>query len=109
MLSKKSKIEQLQKSRESRFSAASAAASLCRTRTKLCGCPLVIRCDSSRRRTHYAPAMLKNFVHLPEKPFSTASARLRGFSQVPKSVWSLGYCRLPFLTLSSSHFDPERP
>jgi len=34
-------------------------------------------------------------------------ARLRNFSHLPKSVWSLGYCRLAFLTLSSSHFDPE--
>src|SRR5215831_2951154 len=25
----------------------------------------------------------------------------------PKSVWSLGYCRLAFLTLSSSPFDPQ--
>jgi hypothetical protein len=44
MLSKKSKIEQLPKSRESRFSAASAAASLSRTHTKLCGRLLAIRC-----------------------------------------------------------------
>src|SRR5262245_25255164 len=36
-----------------------------------------------------------------------AMARLRNFSHLPKSVWSLGYCRLAFLTLSSSHFDPE--
>jgi len=35
-------------------------------------------------------------------------ARLRNFSRLPKSVWSLGYCRLAFLTLSSSHFGPER-
>jgi len=33
-------------------------------------------------------------------------ARLRNFSHLPKSVWSLGHCRLAFLTLSSSHFDP---
>ena len=36
-------------------------------------------------------------------------ARLRNFSQLPKSVWSLGYRRLAFLTLSSSHFDPNLP
>ena len=34
-------------------------------------------------------------------------ARLRNFSHLPKSVWSLGYCGLAFLTLSFSHFDPE--
>ena len=34
--------------------------------------------------------------------------RLRNFSHLPKSVWSLGYCRLAFLTLSSSHFDLKR-
>ena len=34
-------------------------------------------------------------------------ARLRNLSHLPKSVWSLGYCRLAFVTLSSSHFDPE--
>src|SRR5215475_5122643 len=33
-------------------------------------------------------------------------ARLQNFSHLPKSVRSLGYCRLAFLTLSSSHFDP---
>ena len=33
-------------------------------------------------------------------------ARLRNFSHLPKSVWSLGHCRLAFLTLNSSHFDP---
>src|SRR5215467_13243914 len=36
-----------------------------------------------------------------------ALAPLRNFSHLPKSVWSLGYCRLAFLTLSSSHFDPS--
>jgi len=34
-------------------------------------------------------------------------AHLRNFSHLAKSVWSLGYCRLAFLTLSSSHFDPD--
>src|SRR5262249_7254940 len=33
-------------------------------------------------------------------------ARLRNFSHLPKGVWSLGYCRLAFLTLSSSRLDP---
>src|SRR5262245_55019532 len=35
-------------------------------------------------------------------------ARLRNLSHLPKSVWSLGYCRLAVLTLSSSRFDPQR-
>ena len=34
-------------------------------------------------------------------------ARLGNFSHLPKGLWSLGYCRLAFLTLSSSHFDPS--
>src|SRR5262249_47109627 len=61
MLSKKSKIEQLPKSRKSRFLVASAAASLSRTRTKLCGRSLVIRRGPSHRRARNAPAVLKNF------------------------------------------------
>jgi hypothetical protein len=77
MLSKKSKIEQLPKSRESRFLAASAAASPCRTRTKLCDRLLVIRCGPSHWRAWDAPAALKKLVHLPEKPFSTASTHKR--------------------------------
>jgi hypothetical protein len=60
MLSKKSKIEQLAKFREDRFSAASIAASLYRTCRKLCGRFLVIRCGPSHRRTSDAPAALKN-------------------------------------------------
>jgi len=74
MLSKKSKIDRLPKSRESRFLAASAAASLCRTGTKRCGRLLVNRRVPSHRRASDAQAVLKNLVHLPEKPFSTASA-----------------------------------
>jgi hypothetical protein len=77
MLSKKSKIEQLPKSRESRFLAAAASASLCRTRTKLCGRLLVIRRGPSHRRARDAPAALKNFFHPPEKPFSTVSVTFR--------------------------------
>jgi hypothetical protein len=50
LLSKKSKIEELPKSRESPFLAASAAASLSRTRTKLCGRSLVILCGPPHRR-----------------------------------------------------------
>jgi hypothetical protein len=44
MLSKKSKIEQLPKSRERPCLPAAASASLCLTRTKLCGSP---SCDAS--------------------------------------------------------------
>jgi hypothetical protein len=73
MLSKKSKIEQLAKSHENRFLAASAAASLGRTCTKLCGRLLVTRCGPSPWRGPDAPAALKNLVHLPENTFSTAS------------------------------------
>jgi hypothetical protein len=69
MLSKKSKIEQLPKSRESRFLAAAASASLCRTRTKRCGRLLVIRRGPSHRRARDAPAALKNFFHPPRKTF----------------------------------------
>jgi hypothetical protein len=83
MLSKKSKIEELPKSRESPFLAASAAASLSRTRTKLCGRLLVIRGGPSHRRARHAPAVLKNLVHLSEKPFSTASVKMRWVAAIP--------------------------
>jgi hypothetical protein len=76
MLSKKSKIEQLSKSRERPSLPAAASASLCLTRTKLCGRLLVIRRGPSHRRAPHAPTVLKNLVHLPEKPFSTASTHL---------------------------------
>src|ERR1700674_1932113 len=72
MLSKKLKIEQLAKSHENRFLAVSAAASLGRTCTKLCGRFLVTRCGPSPWRGPDAPAALKNLVHLPENTFSTA-------------------------------------
>src|SRR5215470_1606020 len=74
MLSKKSKIEQLAKSRERQCLSAAPPGSLCQTRTKLRGRLLVIRRGPSHRRARHAPAVLKNLVHLPEKPFSTASA-----------------------------------
>src|SRR5215813_9153811 len=44
---------------------------------------------------------------VPKSSRRQLMARLRYLSHLPKSVWSLGYCRLAFLTLSSSHFDPE--
>src|SRR5262249_5814861 len=49
-LSKKSKIEELPKSRESAFLAASAAASLSTACTKLCGRSLEILCGPAHRR-----------------------------------------------------------
>src|SRR5215467_9225838 len=73
MLSKKSKIEQLPKSRERQVLTAAASASPCQTHTKLCGRLLVTRRGPSHRRARHAPAVPKNLVHLPEKPFSTAS------------------------------------
>jgi hypothetical protein len=99
MLSKKSKIEQLPKYRERRCLPAVASASLCRTRTKLCGRLLVIRRGPSHRRARHAPAALKNLVHLPEKPFSTASVRLGRASRlvVTPCAWPV---RLSKLTCS---------
>src|SRR5215470_10541211 len=69
MLSKKSKIEQLPKSRESRFLTAATSASLCRTRTKLCGRLLEIRRGPPHRRARDAPAALKNFFSPARKTF----------------------------------------
>src|SRR5215475_9477422 len=43
---------------------------------------------------------------LPRERFSSL-ARLRNFSHLPKSVWSLGHCRLVFLTLSASIWPRE--
>src|SRR5258706_13687091 len=77
MLSKKSKIEQLSKSRERRCLPAVASASLCRARTKLCGRLLVIRRGPSHRRARHAPAVLEKFVPLAGKTFFTASVRER--------------------------------
>src|SRR5215472_10340719 len=53
---------------------------------------------------------LSRLVHPAQRAVAQrlrALARLRNFSHPPKSVWSLGYCRLAFLTFSSSHFDPK--
>src|ERR1700676_759372 len=73
ILLKKSKIERLRKSRESRLLVVSAAARLCRTDTRVydhfCG----NRCGPSHCRARDAPAALKNFVRHPEKTFSTVS------------------------------------
>src|SRR5882757_6329554 len=77
MLSKKSKIERLRKSREDQFFVVSAAASLCRACTKVCDRSCVIRCGPSRCPAWDAPAALKNFVRQPEKTFSTASVKVR--------------------------------
>src|ERR1700688_51103 len=73
ILLKKSKIERLRKSREGRFLIASAAANLCRTRTKVCHRLCANRCGPSRCRAWDAPAGLRNFVRLPEMTFSTVS------------------------------------
>jgi hypothetical protein len=62
MLSKKSKIERLRKSREDQFFVVSAAASLCTACTKVCDRSCVIRCGPSRCLAWEAPAALKNFV-----------------------------------------------
>src|ERR1700730_3003392 len=77
MLSKKSKIERLRKSREDQFFVVSAAASLCRACTRVCDRFCVIRYGPSRCHAWDAPAALKNFVRQPEETFSTASARMR--------------------------------
>jgi hypothetical protein len=78
MVSKKSKIEQLSKSRERPCLPAAASASVCRTRTKLCGRLLVIRRGPSYRRAQHAPAVLKNLVHLPEKFFDSIGQKPTG-------------------------------
>jgi len=48
--------------------------------------------------------LIQPFLWAVVRRTSRLLARLRNFSHLPKSVWSLGYCRLAFLTLSSSHF-----
>jgi hypothetical protein len=75
ILLKKSKIERLQKSRESRFLIISAAASRRRADTKVCDRFCVNRCGPSRCRARDAPAVLKNFLSEPEKTFSTVSVK----------------------------------
>jgi hypothetical protein len=64
----------LRKSREDRFLVLSAAASLCRTATKVCDRFCV--CGPSCRRARDAPARLKNFVRQPKRTSSTVSTLL---------------------------------
>src|SRR5258707_6502683 len=73
----KSKIERRRKSRESRCLDVSTAAMLARPDTKVRRRFCVKRCGPSRRRVRTASAVLNNFVHQPEKTFSTVSAPLR--------------------------------
>jgi hypothetical protein len=77
MLLKKSKIEELRKSREGRlfdvFVAARPVGSIWRPMVDLVRNDVV----PSRRRVLNAPAHLKNFVRQSKKTFSTLSARLR--------------------------------
>src|SRR5258705_9578904 len=73
MLSKKSKIEGLRKSRKGQVLVVSVAVSLCRACTKVCDRFAAIRCGPSRCPAWDPPAGLKNFVRQPEKTFSTAS------------------------------------
>jgi hypothetical protein len=73
MLSKKSKVEWLRKSRKDQFLVVSAAVSLCRACAKVRDRFSVIRCGPSRCLTWDAPVGLKNFIRQPEKTFSTAS------------------------------------
>jgi hypothetical protein len=73
----KSKIEQPQKTRECRFLVVSAAATLCRTDTAVCGRFCVKRCGLSRRSKNNAPAVLKKFVRQSKKTFATVSATSR--------------------------------
>ena len=77
MLSKKSKIEELRKSRKGQVLVVSVAASLCRACTKVCDRFAAIRCGPSRCPAWDPPAGLKIFVRQPEKTFSTASVKLR--------------------------------
>src|SRR5215470_14909363 len=96
MLSKKSKIEQLPKSRERQCLSAAPPGSLCQTRTKLRGRLLVIRRGPSHRRARHAPAVPKNLVHLPEKPFSTASTHCDHSQTAPRAhdhgSWRFATC-----------------
>jgi hypothetical protein len=75
MLSKKSKIEWLRKSRKGQVLVVSVAVSLCRARTEVCDRFSVVRCGPSRCPAWDAPVGLKNFVRQPEKTFSTASVK----------------------------------
>src|SRR5215813_13576716 len=113
--------------RTNRTFAANCAAILASARSNFGdACQTKTICGSTRRglagvalaTTYYNPLMLTLDVGpsatLPTIRLATRRqsfgrlwplvARLRNFSRLPKSVWSLGYCRLAFLTLSSSHF-----
>jgi hypothetical protein len=70
ILSKKSKIERLRKSREGRLFVVSVAASLSRTGTRTLLCESMW---SSHRRAWHAPAALQHFVRQPKRTFSTVS------------------------------------
>ena len=72
LLLRKSKIERLQKSRKV-FTAAMLAKGDTKVRGRFCE----RRCGPSRRGERSASSVLKNFVHLPEKTFSTVSALSR--------------------------------
>jgi hypothetical protein len=69
MLSKKSKIERLRKSREDQFFVVSAAASLCRACTKVCDRFCVIRCGPSTLPRVGRTSGAKTFRSLARKDF----------------------------------------
>src|SRR5260221_14019607 len=73
----KTENERPRKTRESRCLDVSTAAMLARPDTKVRRRFCVKRCGPSRRRVRTASAVLKNFVHQPEKTFSTVSSPLR--------------------------------
>ena len=75
ILLQKSEIEQSLKSRGSRFLVGSAAATLSRIDTTVCGRFCVRRFGPSRRHVRNASAVLKNFVRHPKKTFSTLLAQ----------------------------------
>jgi hypothetical protein len=77
ILLKKSKIERLPKSRESRCLDVSTAAMLARPDTNVRGRFCVKRCGPSRRNVRNASAVLKNFVRRPEETFATVTADIR--------------------------------
>jgi hypothetical protein len=87
ILLQKSKIEQLQKSRESRFLDISAAAMPCSADTKVRGLFWVNQCGPSRRPARNASAALKIFAVQPKKTFSTLSAQ-SGHSMKRRSLRS---------------------
>jgi hypothetical protein len=75
ILLQKSEIEQSLKSRGSRFLVGSAAATLSRIDTTVCGLFCVRRFGPSRRHVRNASAVLKNFVRHPKETFSTLLAQ----------------------------------